>query len=288
MILTLYSNLDSRWKNLAMFAAAITLAAVAGISAYLLNYTNDWIRVFRPAALAFLRGELRPAEYGLFNFPWTCLFTAPLALLPARIGSACVAGLTVLAGLFAARRMRANLFAVALIAAMPHTTMMIMTGNVDWLVLLGAALPPAWGLPLVLVKPQIGLAIAVYWFVVAWQQGRWQALGRLLLPLAGCMLITWLVGGQDAYNMTVGDIAAVPWNQSFFPWSFPIGLLLLGWAIVSQQARLALLAGPLLAPYVGFYSWPVALMGTAKKPHDTLALIMFLMFTYQTMHIYAL
>jgi hypothetical protein len=285
VINVLAARLSAQQRNLILFAIASFMVAAAGVSAYFYDYQNDWVTTFQPAAQLMLHGQLNSAESGIFNPPWAMVLIAPFSVIPARIGSALIAAMTVAAWLLAARKMQASPLSLGLVLLMPHFRTMVYTSNLDWLVMLGLAVSPAWGLPMVLAKPQAGLAVAAFWIIKARKEGGLWKVAELLQPLIVCTVMAWLIGGPQLFNLSFGSITSVPWNQSFFPWSVLPGLLLLGWAIYKDKQKMAVLAGPMLAPYVGYYSWPVAALGVASSPYDNLVLVVFLMITYVTMHI---
>lgn len=122
----------------------------------------DWTEAFRPAALALLEG-LSPYEtHKVFNPPWVLLPMIPLALLPVDLSSTAMFLLAFIGVAVAAYRLGAKTGNILIFLANPYTYFGASMGNIDWLIPLGAVLPPQIGLFLVLSKPQIGLGVAIF------------------------------------------------------------------------------------------------------------------------------
>jgi hypothetical protein len=167
-----------------LLGIVLALASFTGLVA-LMSYTIpdalgiDWRLTYRPAALALLRGD---SPYGVgvapeapfFAAPWGLLPLLPLAWLPAQTGRLVVmlAGVVVFA--YAAYRLGASPFAMAVFLVSPPVVHCIVNANIEWLPLLGFALPPRLGLLLVTIKPQTGVAVAVFWLVEGWRKGGWR------------------------------------------------------------------------------------------------------------------
>ncbi len=103
---------------------------------------TDWVGFFLPATLALIHGEgLHP---DIFNPPWALFPLIPFALLPIEIGKPLLIGLEILSFAFVAWKFGAKPLALAAFLLNPMTFNALMCGNIEWLVVLGLALPPHW------------------------------------------------------------------------------------------------------------------------------------------------
>lgn len=137
-------------------------------------------------------------------------------------------------------------------------------GNIDWLVALGFLLPPRWGLFLVLLKPQIGCFLALFWFFEGWRKGKIKEVISIFMPITIAFLISFLVFGM---YLTKSQFMVGYTGKTFWPASIPIGLVLFGLSLRSREKDLAIACFPFLSPYVQPYSLPLALLGVAKDKY---------------------
>lgn len=170
---------------------AVLIAVIVAAVAVYLPAPVDWRTAFRPAARAMLlTGDPYQVE-GFFNPPWTVLPMIPLAFLPEQIGAALmfVAGLAGFA--FAAHRLGASPIVLGAFILSPPVMHSLLNGNIDWLPLVGFVLPPQIGLFFILIKPQMGLAVALFWLVEAWREGGLREVIRVLGLLVRLWLSAW-------------------------------------------------------------------------------------------------
>jgi hypothetical protein len=166
-----------------------------------------------------------------------------------------------------AYRAGARPLAMGLFLASPLTVGCLLTGNMDWVSLLGFMLPPQIGLPIVLIKPHIGIAMAVYWIIGAFRQGRLKQVIRLVYPTVLIYLASFLVYGLWLTNsLSILDDSHGRWNISLWPYSIPIGLALLVIGIARRQAEWTWGASPLLSPYASFNVFNGLPLAIVKKP----------------------
>ena len=245
-------------------AFAVLFLGFIGTIAYSTHHPlADWNN-YRAAVFALLRLEHNPP--GLYNPPWIYVPLIPLALLPPAVGSAFIAVLCYLVYWIVIRRLGAdNLTAIAFLS-MPQIFFLSRNGSIDWLIPLGFILPPWLGLFVVLGKPQIGIGIALYWGVsLLRERGVWYTV-KTFAPVT--IAYAWFV---FIYQPGWGNV--VEWNASYWPYGIPLGLALIVFALRHQESNLAILAGPFLAPYLGYYSWPAAMMGLARHKWEMIAAV---------------
>lgn len=98
---------------------------------------------------------------------WILALLMPLALLPEPIGSALLLLINLAAFSYTAHRFGANPIGLLLFLLSPPVLLCLLNSNIDGIVVLGFVLPPQLGLFLLLLKPQVGSAAAMYWLVEA-------------------------------------------------------------------------------------------------------------------------
>lgn len=122
------------------------------------------------------------------------------------------------------------------------------TNNVDWVPLLAFLLPPSWGLPLLASKPQVLGGAGLIW----WKKSGFSY--KLLLPLAGVVLLSLLIWGGWFRAKGLTDAGDEAWNFAPFPLGVPLGIYVLYQAYQKEDEILAAGATPLLVPYFAPYS----------------------------------
>lgn len=243
---------------LGMFVALFVLL-VAAASVWTIPIGVDWKGAFRPAALLMLSGQNPFAVGGYHNPPWALIPLIPIALLPEQLGAAVVLVLNFFAYGFIAYRLKAKPLPLVLFLLSPVVIFCGSTGNIDWLAALGFLMPPQIGLFFVLMKPQIGAVLAVFWLVEAWRKGGRLQVFRTFAPVTIVFMLSLILYGFWPLQM-----AGMPndlYNRSMWPLSIPVGLVLLVYALRTRKAGLSLTAAPFLSPYVNIHSYAPALLG---------------------------
>lgn len=241
----------------------------------------DWRLTYRPAAMALVSGRnpyetwVAP-EAPFFAAPWGLLPLLPLLWLPVRTGALLVMLLGFLAFTFSAYKLGARPFALGIFLASPPVMHCILNANIEWLVLLGFALPPQLGLLLVTIKPQTGFAVALFWIVEAWRKGGWRGVFSTAWPLIAVTGVSGLAFGCWPLRLAQAVGAGAAYNSSLWPWSIPIGFVLLAIAFRTRRAPFAMAASPMLSPYVLFHSWSSAIIAMVRAPWLLLATVLVL------------
>ena len=234
----------------------------------------DWVHSFSPAAEGWGRGESPYGVMGFFNPPWMLLPLAVLSFAPHPWGYGVLAAVN-LAGWVWVVMVSGSKFQVwsryeRSTALLDHrrwwrAAMVIpfvifcgpllnsFYGNLDGLVALGLCLPPQWGLLVVMVKPQIGLPMAIFWGVEAWRKGGMDELKRTFVPLLKLFWLSMMLYGF--WFLKFGAVTDKVWNASVWPWGIPAGLVFLGLALWKRKLGWAVMAGPFLSPYLASHSW---------------------------------
>jgi hypothetical protein len=115
------------------------------------------------------------------------------------------------------------------------------------------------GLFFVLMKPQVGIGIAIYWLVEAWRSGKWREVVRIFAPVGLDSGLSLIVFGFWTLRITEPISLAV--NTSLWPQSISIGIVLILGAIRSQRPGLAMTSSPYLSPYLAMHSWSIPVLG---------------------------
>jgi hypothetical protein len=251
--------------------AALALLAASWLIAPFLPRGVDWVDAFRPAAWELLSFRSPYNVAGFFNPPWALIPLLPLALLPEAVGRAALALVTLASVAYTAHRLGGSKIAVVFVLISPPVMHGLLNANIDWLALLGFVLPPWLGLFFVSTKPQIGVAVVLFWLVEAWRQGGWRQVFRTFWPVTLAGLLSLLLFGP--WPLRSQQEVALWWNASLWPLSIPLGLVLVVAALRRRKIEYAMAAAPCLSPYVLFHSWVGVLMAVVASTPETIAAV---------------
>lgn len=259
------STLKSR-PLLWLFISALLLALLWAGAEYLPRGV-DWSTAYRPAIWRILRGEALYSEFVDGQFlgftPWSLIPLIPLALLPEELGRAALFLISILAFMYTAHKLGAKPISNALLILSPPVIHGLLNGNIDWLATLGFVFPPQIGLFFISTKPQIGIAVGIYWLIDHWRSKGLADSVRVFAPFTITFVVSLLLWGLWPLNFNTQ--LNLWWNASLWPYSIPFGLLLLGLAINKRRNEFAMAASPLLSPYILFHSWVGALMSIIRS-----------------------
>jgi hypothetical protein len=228
---------------------------------------GDWLN-FLPAIKVFLQGGnpylVGKEFYGVYEPFWTYLLLAPFALLPFWVGRISLFLVSMIAFTVTAVKMGASRFQLILFLCSTSVFGGLYSGNIDFLVTLGFWMPAQIGLFFVLMKPQIGVCIAIYWMYMAWKEGGVRKIVKVFAPVTVAYLLSFVLYGfwfKHLFNMTNN-----PWNWGLFPYLVPFGLFLLYKALEQKDIRLSGLSSPMIAPYVTGYNYVIVLLALFTRP----------------------
>jgi hypothetical protein len=247
------------WIVLGLLAGA---AAAIALAAAVLPPAIDWDRHYVPAIQALVAGRSPYAGTGFVNPPWALL---PLLPFAADVTAGRAALFVLALGVYAvvAVRWGASPVALGLFLVSPTVLHTLLNGNLEWLVLLGLLLPPRWGLFLVLVKPQVGAGVAVWWTAEAWRAGGWHGMIRTVSPVTAALATSLVLFGL--WPLRAAGHPGQSWNASLWPWSLPLGLGLLVYGVWKRDVRAALAAAPFFSPYVLLHAWTGAVLALVGR-----------------------
>jgi hypothetical protein len=237
---------------------AIALALVIG---FVIPLGPDYLQHFLPAGRAAISGNNPYHVERFVSPPWLIPLLALFALLPDKFSWGLYTVFGFLGYALAFKRMGADLRGVILGLLSGWVIFELSYGNIDWIIFLGATLPPQSGIWLVSLKPQMGAPLILLWIWQAWREKRWKGMFFLLAPIGVAFLLCYALG---LFNLW-GDSITLPWNRSLFPWSIPLGLFAVFWALRKESRWWALAAAPLLSPYITFHSWAALQMPFLKS-----------------------
>lgn len=221
------------------------------------GFSVDWKGCIRPDTLKLISGHSPYAEGCGLNPPWTYLLLAPIALLPPDLGAAVIFVITYFVYTLVLFRRGAKPLMIAAGALCAFVFVNAKNGNIDWMPVLGFILPPQIGLFFLLIKPQIGAALALFWLVESWRIGKLREVIRVFAPVTFAMLISFAIYGF--YPLKLTKMPNDPYNSSLWPFGLLIGIPLLFQAIRSRKDHYAIGAAPFLAPYVNIHSYAILL-----------------------------
>jgi hypothetical protein len=232
----------------------------------------DWLHVFRPAALAITRWQSPFSIDGYFNAPWAAIALIPLAVLPEKLGYGLLILFSLMAFAYTAHRLGAGKIAILFFLLSPLVMHGLLNGNIDALVALGFVLPPQIGLFFILIKPQMGIAVAVYWLVETFRERGIRGFISVFGPVILVTLVSFLFFGL--WPLRFEEEIDLWWNASLWPASLPVGIVLIVTAIRHRRIEYAMAASPCFSPYVLFHAWVGALLAVVAQTPETIAAVL--------------
>jgi hypothetical protein len=252
-----------------IFILTVRYAVSESISGTTSLFGTDWWRHLRPGALALLEGKSPYTVPGVFNPPWLFPLIIPIALLPEKVGIVIMFVLFSAGTLWVAYRLGASWKTMLIFALSPVIWRGALIGNIDWLVGAGFLMPPQIGLFFVLLKPQIGLGVALFWLVEAFSAGGWRKAVQVFAPVLVSFLLSFLIFGF--WPLQAAAHAPEGMNVSLFPYGLPVGVGLLAYAIRQRSLPPAIIAGMFFSPYIGVTSLIIPLLALVTMPWEMLA-----------------
>lgn len=244
----------------------ILLALFLGLLSVFLPPGGDWHSTFYPATRAFWSGRNPYLAVSNFTNPvWALIPLGPLAL-NATIGSAGMILVTIASCTIAVRYYGGSSIDVILFLTMPLSVFMFGVRNIDWLPLLGTMFAPQFGLVFVVIKPQVGFGLALYWLACSWRTGGLPRTVRTFSLLGILYLASFVVYGPPNYNH-MSKLVAYGWNLGalFWPYGSLFSIALVVIAVKTNSRRYALLASPYFFPYFSPLSWNITLIALANR-----------------------
>lgn len=250
------------------------ILALIGISfgiAPLIPPGIDWNIAFRPATQQLIHLRSPFDIPGFFNPPWTALVLVPFAIFPEQVGRVLLMFAGFIAYAYTAYKLGGSKWSIIATLVSPPVIHNMVNGNIDFLPLLGLVMPPQIGLFFVTMKPQLGIAIVVFWLIESWRSGGVRETIRVFLPITLITFISFLFYGLWPLRAAVE--VDLWWNTSLWPFSLPVGLVLMVAAYRKRDMHYAMGASPCFSPYILFHSWVIAVYAIIRSTPETIALV---------------
>jgi hypothetical protein len=247
------------------YAMAILCVVLVGLALWLASFVPnaDWTGTYQPVGRLVLQGRSPYAQSSFLNPPWAAVLVLPLAILPPALGRGVLLIASLAALIYTAWRLNAPRLAAIALLLSPTTIGSLLAANLDSILILGAFLPPAWGLLLLMLKPQIGVGPAAFDFLQCWRRGRIRCILNGFLPVTVAYVLSTLI-----FPVWVNRVLRQPtdvWNRSLFPYGIPIGVLFLWLSVRFRNVFWALASTPFFAPYLTFPTWLVVQVGLLNQ-----------------------
>ena len=249
-------NIDRR-KLLIYPLLALALALAVYMAS--LMPTADWFDTFDPAARGVFSG-LAPYHRVGYVYPvWGVVPLLPIVLFPPQIAHGLMYIVCALILFYIMWRLKVGVVAAVAFFLSPTAIGALMVNNIDPMVISGILFPPVWGLFLLVLKPQIGFGVVIYYLVEIWRKdGFWGAV-RTFAPVS----IAWMISAA-LFPVWIERMLRNPqiiWNRSLFPYLIPLGLFLLWLAFRNKNPYFALASSLFFAPYHSLYSYIIVQIG---------------------------
>ncbi len=203
--------------------------------------------IFYRAAVALLNGISPYTIPGFYNPVWSLIPIIPLTLFPFHIARD-IYILVSFAGTIAAlcrfHLKPRYIILVSLCSALLWIN--VVFANLDWLVLIGATLPAPLGIWLVMIKPQVGIGVVLFWLM-----RREIRHPIIFAPVGIALLLNYALLGLPVVPVAL-------FNQtpaSVFPWGLPIAAWLMWQAISKTDIVYAVPMSAFASPYYSIVSW---------------------------------
>jgi hypothetical protein len=240
------------------FLLLALLAIILIVSAMIIPVGGDFKNSFRPSGQAILEGKSPYNITGYYSPPWLAVIFIPFALLPERLSWILFYSLNFIIYTVSLTRLGINKWQLIMIMGSSSVFYSLWYGNIDSLVILGATLPPFWGIWFLLCKPQMSIGLIGMLLLRSFRVSYKQGLKDFGLVSLVCLLV--YVFKLYPLNMPV----QTTWNFQTFPWGIIPGILIFCLAAQKLDCKLALSSSPFFSPYVGMQSWVVTLLPTSK------------------------
>lgn len=251
-------NQTEKLNRIWLYAALIVFVATAvWIGSFVPN--ADWYATFDPAARGVLEGRSMYEQPLFSNPPWAVLILLPFVLFPLATARGLVLVAIIAIWIYIAWRLKSNWAAFVALLISPTAIGAVLASNLDAFALTGIFLPPVYGLFLLMIKPQIGFGVALYYLVQTWRESRAAGVIRAFAPIilahiAGLILFPlWIERLRSQFSNV--------WNRSIFPYGIPLGIFFLWLAIRKRNVWFALASAPFFSPFLTFYTYLVVQIG---------------------------
>lgn len=259
------SSIWRRWSYVSIMDILLVVLAVLAIVALVLAlhrlqvggqvYGADYRIFFNPAFHAENPYEVR----GFFSPFWTLWFM-PIFELFGDYQVAVWITANICTMLYVYHRLKVPALAAIPLFMFSGAVWGAYVGNIEGFVALGLILPPPIGFLFLMMKPQIGMAVAAYFALDSLMYKGWKRTLRMFAPLILMLAISVLLYG--AWFLNSSRVVGMDHNSiSFFPYGVPVGIALIIAGVARRNIGYALMAIPLTTPYMIFHTWAFPILG---------------------------
>lgn len=234
------------------------------------EHSTDWFNMFQPVGERALSGDLRfYGDTGFYNPPYAVLLIAPLSALDPLTGSALWTAIMFASYFTFAVGLKFKPASAFFFLVSGPVVLSLWWGNLDGLIFLGAVISPFLGIPLLLLKPQVGIGLILYYTIHYFAEpgiDRETLIGFEAAAIIGlCILIA---PGMIASFNSVSNVNLSLLRHGFILafLSIWVGGALTVSGVATRNKALALAASPFFAPYVAFNSLAGLLAPLGKRP----------------------
>ena len=187
-----------------------------------------------------------------------------LARMPLDIAVPILFMLNVMTCIWVSLRLGMNKFIVIPFFIFFGSMMNAVMGNIDGLLALGLLCPPWLGIIILMIKPQVGFPIALFWVAneltkTGTMQQKVYRVALMLSPFIVLFVASTIMYG--AWFLNSVDAIGKSWNTAPWPLGIPVGVWLIGAGIQKRDISFALMAIPFVTPYLTIYTWSFSAMG---------------------------
>lgn len=236
---------------------AFAAIALVGALASLWLPLYDFEMFFYPAIVeaAHLRDPY--TVEGFYNPPWTLIPFLPLGWMDLQAAKTFFFAGMLVCFLLVPYKLGLKWWAILLFVLSPPVLACLWIGNLEWVVLLGLIVPAPFSTLLYLVKPQVGIGLALLTLV--------EKKGRPLTMLLVAVLVgIWCVPGWTTRSIEMWGAIDSRINWSIWPLGLLLGIPALAVGLFARKRDLCLAVGPLLSPYVLMYSMSGMVLGSIQ------------------------
>lgn len=250
--------------SMLVMCIAVRNAIVSGSPPLSTVIGADYRQYFQPATSEILRGHSPYTVNGFYNPAWGLLPLLPLTKLPLSLSIPIMFVLNLSAYTYVAWRTGMNRFIIIPFLIFSGAMLNSTIGNIDGLLSLGFLFSSWLGILIVMVKPQIGIPIAIFFVAtILLDHGALKTkalkLARLLTPFVFAMIFSTMLYGTWFFQST--GAVGQQWNSAPWPRAIPVGVFLLWQAVQKKDIRWAMGAIPFITPYLTPDTWALSTMG---------------------------
>lgn len=191
--------------------------------------------------------------------PWATIILYPLRWLTPAWATAVMNAISVVLIALVIKKFNGNPLFSLPICLSPFGEALFSNGQTDAVILACLLLPAGLDL-LFFWKPQV--CLHAFWVRILAAPGKYLSWILVLIPVS---LLAWPGWPKEILIFGQNHLIGGWWNRSLWPYSIPLGVILVHFSIKKRDESLGLMASPLLFPYVNAASYLGFLVVAACK-----------------------